>query len=55
MPSKSAHSSLHVINVLIKSKQEKRLLVYFKGITGSGKTMALWLGILVENGWKRGS
>jgi hypothetical protein len=45
MQTRSAPSSLHVIslcNALTKSKQEKRLLVYFEGIAGSGKTTLAW-------------
>ena len=45
MQTGSAHSSLHIINLhnaLTKSKQEKRLLVYFEGIAGSGKTTLAW-------------
>ena len=45
MQTGSAHSTLHVINLhiaLTKSKQEKRLLVYFEGIAGSGKTTLAW-------------
>ena len=45
MQTRSVHSSLHVINLcnaLTKGEQEKRLLVYFEGIAGSGKTTLAW-------------
>ena len=45
MQTRSVDSSLHVINLynaLTKGKQEKRLLVYFEGIAGSGKTTLAW-------------
>ena len=47
MKARSIHSesSLHVIklcNPLTKGKQEKRLLVYFEGIAGCGKTTLAW-------------
>lgn len=43
--SRSVDSSLQVTNLytaLIKNKQEKRLIVYFEGIAGSGKTTLSW-------------
>ena len=47
LKARSVHSesSLHVIklcNALTKSRQEKRLLVYFEGIAGCGKTTLAW-------------